>query len=103
LVRYHHEQPDGRGYPEGLKGDEVPVGSRILLCADAFDAMTSDRPYRKGLPVEKVIEQFEKYKGIQFDLDVASLLIRMVHEGDFPIIVEADPTTAIYEALKQRL
>lgn len=103
LVRYHHEQPDGRGYPDGLKGDEVPVGSRILLCADAFDAMTSDRPYRKGLPVEKVIEQFEKYKGIQFDLDVASLLIKMVHGGDFPIIVEADPTTAIYEALKQRL
>ncbi len=103
LVRYHHEQPDGKGYPHSLKGDEIPMGSRILLCADAFDAMTSDRPYRKGMPVEKVVEQFEKYKGIQFDLDVASLLIRMVHEGDFPVIVEADPTTAIYASLKERL
>jgi putative nucleotidyltransferase with HDIG domain len=103
LVRYHHEQPDGRGYPEGLKGDEIPMGSRILLCADAFDAMTSDRPYRKGLPVDKVLEQFDKYKGIQFDLDVSNLLIDMVRRGNFAIIVEADPTTAIYESLKQRL
>lgn len=103
LVRYHHEQPDGKGYPEGLRGDDIPVGSRILLCADAFDAMTSDRPYRKGLPVEKVVDQFEQYKGIQFDLDVANLLIEMVAKGEFPLIVEADPTTAIYESLKQRL
>jgi putative nucleotidyltransferase with HDIG domain len=103
LVRHHHEQPDGKGYPVGLKGDEIPVGSRILLCADAFDAMTSDRPYRKGLAVDRVIEQFERYRGEQFDLDVANLLIKMVHAGEFPLIVEADPTTAIYEALKQRL
>ncbi len=103
LVRYHHEQPSGKGYPEGLKGDEVPVGSRILGCADAFDAMTSDRPYRKGLPVEKVVEQFEQYKGIQFDLDVANLVIKLVRAGEFPVIVETDPTTAVYEALKKRL
>jgi hypothetical protein len=103
LVRYHHEQPDGKGYPTGLKGDEVPVGSRILLCVDAFDAMTSDRPYRKGMSVEKVLEQFERFKGIQFDLDVAELITKMIREGGFPLIVEADPTTAIYEALKQRL
>jgi putative nucleotidyltransferase with HDIG domain len=103
LVRYHHEQPNGRGYPQGLKGDEVPVGSRILLCADAFDAMTSDRPYRKGLPIEKVLEQFEQYKGIQFDLDVANLVTKMIRAGEFSVIVETDPTTAVYEALKQRL
>lgn len=103
LVRYHHEQPDGKGYPNGLKGDEIPVGSRILLCADAFDAMTSDRPYRKGLPVEVVLEQFEKYKGTQFDEDVASLFIRMIKTGEFELIVETDPTTAIYESLKERL
>ncbi|MEE9270238.1 MAG: HD-GYP domain-containing protein [Candidatus Krumholzibacteria bacterium] len=103
LVRYHHEQPDGKGYPVGLKGDEIPVGSRILLCADAFDAMTSDRPYRKGLSVDRVMDQFRQYKGEQFDLDVANLLIRMVNAGEFPLIVEADPTTAIYESLKLRL
>lgn len=103
LVRYHHEQPDGKGYPDGLKGDDIPVGSRILLCADAFDAMTSDRPYRKGLPLDVVLEQFIKYRGSQFDYDVAGLLIKMIQEGNFPVIVETDPTTAIYESLKQRL
>jgi putative nucleotidyltransferase with HDIG domain len=103
LVRYHHEQPNGKGYPEGLKGDEVPIGSRILLCADAFDAMTSDRPYRKGLPVDKVLEQFEKYKGEQFDLDIGNLLLRMVKSGEFELIVESDPTTAIYESLRDHL
>ncbi|RLC07562.1 MAG: hypothetical protein DRI24_24665, partial [Deltaproteobacteria bacterium] len=92
-----------KGYPDGLKGDEIPVGSRILLCADAFDAMTSDRPYRKGLPMEKVMEQFEKYKGTQFDLDVANLILRMIKADDFGLIVETDPTTAIYDSLKERL
>jgi len=103
LVRYHHEQPDGKGYPEALKGDEIPVGSRILLCADAFDAMTSDRPYRQGLPLENVLEQFEKHKGSQFDLDVANLIIKMIKDREFPLIVETDPTTAIYDSLKERL
>ncbi|UCH84613.1 MAG: HD-GYP domain-containing protein, partial [Candidatus Latescibacterota bacterium] len=103
IVRYHHEQPDGKGYPEGLKGDEIPVGSRILLCADAFDAMTSDRPYRKGLPLDAVLDQFAKYKGAQFDLDVANLIIKMIKSGEFALIVETDPTTAIYDSLKERL
>ncbi len=103
LVRFHHERPDGKGYPEGLKGDEIPVGSRILLCADAFDAMTSDRPYRKGLGLEKVVEQFEKHRGSQFDLDVSNLLIKLIRRNEFPLIVETDPTTAIYDSLKERL
>ena len=103
LVRYHHEQPDGKGYPEGLKGDGIPVGSRILLCADAYDAMTSDRPYRKGLSIDKVIEQYEKHKGSQFDVDVANLVIKMIKKSEFPLIVETDPTTAIYDSLKERL
>jgi putative nucleotidyltransferase with HDIG domain len=66
LVRYHHEQPNGRGYPEGLKDDAIPMGARIILVCDAFDAMTSDRPYRKGI-WSNVLEQFEKHKGVQFD------------------------------------
>jgi len=103
LVRHHHEQPDGKGYPEGLKGEEIPVGSRILLCADAYDAMTSDRPYRKGLSIDKVIEQYEKHKGSQFDLDVANLIIKMIKKNEFPLIVVTDPTTAIYDSLKERL
>ena len=103
LVRYHHEQPDGKGYPEGLTSDAIPVGSRIILIADAFDAMTSDRPYRKGLPVEKVVEQFEQYKGKQFDLQISNLTVKLVHSGEFPLIVETDSTTAIYESLRERL
>jgi putative nucleotidyltransferase with HDIG domain len=103
LVRYHHEQPNGRGYPDLLGGEEIPIGSRIILVADAFDAMTSDRPYRKGLTIEQVVEQFEKYKGEQFDLEIANLVLKLLREGRFPLIVEADPTTAIYESLRERL
>jgi putative nucleotidyltransferase with HDIG domain len=103
LVRHHHEQPDGKGYPDALRGDEIPVGSRILLCADAFDAMTSDRPYRKGLAIDKVVEQFELHKGSQFDLDVANLMVKMISKNEFPLIVETDPTTAIYDSLQERL
>ena len=65
--------------------------------------MTSDRPYRKGMPLEKVLDQFEKFKGEQFDLDIANLLIRFVKNGGFELIVESDPTTAIYESLKDHL
>jgi HD-GYP domain-containing protein (c-di-GMP phosphodiesterase class II) len=86
-----------------LTGDEIPVGSRIILIADAFDAMTSDRPYRKGLPVEKVVEQFEQYKGKQFDLQISNLTTKLIHSGEFPLIVETDSTTAIYESLRERL
>jgi putative nucleotidyltransferase with HDIG domain len=103
LIRYHHEQPDGNGYPDGLKDEDIPIGSKILLVADAFDAMTSDRPYRKGLPMEKVIEQFELYKGKQFDRPISNLFLGMVRNREFPLIVETDPTTAIYQSLKERL
>jgi putative nucleotidyltransferase with HDIG domain len=103
LVRYHHEQPNGRGYPEGLKGNEIPIGARIILVSDAFDAMTSDRPYRKGLPVETVVEQFQKFRGEQFDREIADLLLELIERNEFPLIVENDPTTAIYESLQERL
>lgn len=103
IIRFHHEQPDGNGYPDGLTTEDIPIGSRILLVADAFDAMTSDRPYRKGLPLDQVIEQFERYRGKQFDNDISSLFLGMVRSGEFPLIVETDPTTAIYQSLKERL
>jgi putative nucleotidyltransferase with HDIG domain len=103
LVRYHHEQPNGRGYPAGLKGDEIPIGARIILAVDAFDAMTSDRPYRKGLPLERVIEQFEKYRGEQFDLEITNIVLELIRSGEFALIVETDTTTAIYESLRERL
>jgi putative nucleotidyltransferase with HDIG domain len=103
LVRYHHEQPNGRGYPEGLRGNDIPLGARIILVCDAFDAMTSDRPYRKGLPVEAVAGQIEKYRGEQFDGEIAAVVLDLIRRNEFPVIVENDPTTAIYESLQERL
>lgn len=67
FVLHHHENFDGSGYPEGLKGEEIPLGSRIIIVADAYEAMTSDRIYRKAIGHEKAVEQLNKYKGIQFD------------------------------------
>lgn len=67
IVRYHHERFDGQGYPEGIKGEEIPFMARIVCIADAWDAMTSDRSYREALPVSVAIEELEKNKGSQFD------------------------------------
>ncbi len=103
VIRCHHERPDGSGYPRGLKEDEIPLGAHIMNVVDAFDAMTSDRPYRKALPIEKVIEELEKYKGAQFHSKVTDLLLDMYRRGDFPIIVEADATTEIYKSLVEHV
>jgi HD-GYP domain-containing protein (c-di-GMP phosphodiesterase class II) len=67
MARYHHERMDGNGYPDGLKGDQIPVGAKIVTLADSFDAMTTDRPYRKKLPLEDVLEDFRANTGSQFD------------------------------------
>src|SRR2546423_13540061 len=67
MARYHHERIDGKGYPDGLKGDEIPAGAKIVTLADSFDAMTTDRPYRKKLPLEDVLEDFRVNTGTQFD------------------------------------
>jgi putative nucleotidyltransferase with HDIG domain len=67
MARYHHERIDGNGYPDGLKGDQIPPGAKIVTLADSFDAMTTDRPYRKKLPLEDVLEDFRANTGTQFD------------------------------------
>jgi putative nucleotidyltransferase with HDIG domain len=66
-VRHHHENFDGSGYPLGLAGEAIPVGARVIMLADTMDAMTTDRPYRKALTYERVIEELRKYSGRQFD------------------------------------
>jgi HD-GYP domain-containing protein (c-di-GMP phosphodiesterase class II) len=66
-VLHHHEHVDGSGYPVGLCGNEIPLESRIILVADAFEAMTSDRPYRKARPVEDALAELERGAGTQFD------------------------------------
>src|SRR5712664_688357 len=67
MARHHHERLDGNGYPDGLKGDQIPPGAKIVTLADSFDAMTTDRPYRKKLPLEAVLEDFRANAGSQFD------------------------------------
>jgi hypothetical protein len=77
-VRSHHERVDGKGYPDGLKGSEIPIEARIIKVCDAIDAMLSDRPYRRALTLEQVREQLVIYSGTQFDLEVVNAAI----EGD---------------------
>lgn len=67
LVRHHHERYDGKGYPDRLAGDEIPIGSRVLAVADTYDAMTSDRAYRKGLPDKVAREEIIRYSGLMYD------------------------------------
>jgi diguanylate cyclase (GGDEF)-like protein len=81
-VLHLHERYDGGGYPEGLAGDDIPLPSRILHCADALEAMTSSRIYRPGMPVERALEEIEDGAGSQFDPAVADALVRLVREGD---------------------
>jgi HD-GYP domain-containing protein (c-di-GMP phosphodiesterase class II) len=67
MIRHHHENFDGSGYPDGLSGEEIPVGARIIMIADTIDAMTTDRPYRRAMSLAKALEELEKYAGSQFD------------------------------------
>jgi len=76
MARNHHERMDGNGYPDGLKGDQIPPGARIVTLADSFDAMTTDRPYRKKLPLADVLEDFRANTGTQFDPEVVCAFCR---------------------------
>ncbi len=78
IIRHHHERYDGKGYPSGLKGEEIPYLSRILALADSFDAMTSDRPYRDGMSVGKALEEIQRCMGLQFDPALAEIFISQV-------------------------
>lgn len=75
IVRSHHERFDGKGYPDGLKGEEIPLGARIIAVADSIDAMISDRPYRKGMDLEFCKEQIKKNIGIMYDPQIAACVI----------------------------
>lgn len=76
IVRHHHEREDGTGYPDGLLGDEIPIGSKIIVVCDAVDAMLSDRPYRDALPLSRVLEELHAHAGRQFDHRVVRALTR---------------------------
>ena len=109
MIRHHHENFDGTGYPEGLAGDQIPMGARIIMVADTIDAMTTDRPYRKAMSLARAVEELEKYAGRQFDPDLVKLvaksgsirrllgLDRRIHESG------ADPSRATRPAWAHRI
>ncbi|MDB5083445.1 MAG: hypothetical protein JWN30_331 [Bacilli bacterium] len=77
-IRSHHERIDGKGYPDELKGEEIPLMARILAVSDAFDAMVSDRPYRKGLPIEEALSRVKEGMGTQFDAELAAVFTTLI-------------------------
>lgn len=85
LVEHHHESYDGTGYPDGLAGEDIPLGARVLAVADTFDAMTSKRPYRDGLPMEVVIKEFNDNLGIQFDRKIAEVFLWLIEKGKIQV------------------
>jgi len=80
IVRSHHERWDGRGYPDGLKGKEIPIGARIVALVDTYDAMAAERPGRAALPPEVIRAELEQGAGKQFDPDLTPLLLRLLEE-----------------------
>ena len=79
----HHERPDGKGYPQGLKEDEIPRVAQIIAVADAFDAMYSNRPYRNRMNFEKVVSIISGARGTQMTADVVDAFLRIVERGGF--------------------
>ena len=78
IVRSCHERWDGRGYPDGKSGDEIPLEARIIFACDAFHAMTTDRPYRRRLAAEEALRRLEEAKGSQFDPAVVDVCLRLL-------------------------
>lgn len=92
VVRSHHERPDGKGYPDGLTGEKIPRDSAILSIADTYDAMTSDRPYRKALTKDQAVEELIKYKGTQFNSYLVDVFVANIdaHEAEKELNAEAE-------------
>lgn len=99
-IRHHHERWDGSGYPDGLAGEEIPLISRVIAVADAFDAMSSQRPYRDALPRSVVVDEFERFSGSQFDPLIAKefLAILEATAEDVDMTLLADSTEGLVPA-----
>jgi len=88
VVRATHERWDGTGYPDGLAGEEIPLEARIVCCCDAFNAMTTDRPYRSALSVEMALAELRANSGVQFDPAVVDVLLDVIQprrRGDYAV------------------
>ncbi len=83
IILHHHERCDGSGYPDGLTGDQLSIGAKILSVADAFDAMTSERPYRKAMPLSEAMSQLVQGRGAQFDAQVVDCVVSLAGKSAF--------------------
>ncbi len=91
IVQSHHERWDGRGYPTGLRGEGIPLAARVFAIADSFDAMTSDRPYRAAMPIERALEELRQGAGTQFDPTIVRAFLDLVDEGGLEPGSQATP------------
>jgi HD-GYP domain-containing protein (c-di-GMP phosphodiesterase class II) len=89
VVRHHHERFDGTGYPDGLRGEEIALASRVISACDAFHAMISERPYREPLSLDAAINELHEGAGGQFDPEVVAALVGIVEAWDAPSRDEA--------------
>jgi len=80
MIYYHHERWDGKGYSNGLKGEQIPVGARIIAVSDVYEALTSDRPYRKAYPKEEAIKIIKNSSGSQFDPKVVDAFLNVLQQ-----------------------
>jgi HD-GYP domain-containing protein (c-di-GMP phosphodiesterase class II) len=94
VVRHHHERYDGRGYPDGLVGDDIPLGARIVGVADAFDAMISDRPYRSARPLSEALQILRDGAGTQWDPELANCMCDLTDSGETMAVLGLIPARA---------
>ena len=100
-MRASHERWDGRGYPDGLYGDRIPLAARIVTTADAFDAMTSSRSYKAALPMDLALDIVREEAGRQFDPEVAQALVSAVASWEYELA--AEPVTSAFDETLRRL
>jgi putative two-component system response regulator len=95
IVRHHHERWDGRGYPDGLRGEAIPLGARIVGLVDAFDAMTHDRPYRRGMPAAVAVNELWRESGGQFDRALVPLFVMELERDAEAVSTELPPSALL--------
>ena len=103
IVRHHHERWDGKGYPDGLFGENIPLAARIFSVADSFDAMVSDRPYRRGMPLERVVEELQRGAGKQFDPHVVEVFIALLEDEAWLAAIRSPRTESLIQDSRLRL
>lgn len=101
-IRYHHERIDGAGYPDGISGDEIPLNARIILISDTFDAMTTTRSYRKGLPIEHAYKELKQFSGRQFDPHLVQIFLA-AHQTWGPIEEEITEEFVLSRSKKKKI